>query len=101
MKIRSIDGAVASDGGTISCRVVFLRLRQRLLKCGLDARIGRTKEQRLIFVDAGYPTLPNARILPRDSAEEQEFIGALQEFVNREPTDEFCWRLLLNTVMDR
>ena len=98
MKIRSIDGAVASDGGTFGCRAVLSD--DSVLPCGLDARIGRTKKERLIFVGAGYPTLPNARILPRDSAEELEFIGALQEFVNREPSDEFA-AAFLNTVMDR
>jgi hypothetical protein len=99
MKIqRFIDGAIAADGGTISCRAALDD--GSVLECGLDARIPKTKAQRLIFVGAGYPTLPGARVLARHSPEEQEFISALHEFAEREPSDESA-AMFLRGVLDR
>jgi len=54
-------------------------------------------DQRVI---AGLPALINARILPRHSVAEQEFIGALQEFVHREPFDQVA-ESFLKEIMDR
>ena len=85
---RFIDGAVAADGGTSAYRVELDD--GSILECGLDARIPKTKAQRVIFVGAGYPTLPGARSFARESAEEQDFVSALQEFINREPTDQLA-----------
>lgn len=99
MKIRRfIDGAIAADGGTISCRAALDD--DSVLQCGLDARVPKTKAQRLIFVGAGYPTLPGARVLARDSAEEEEFIAALREVAEREPADKSA-AMLLRGVLDR
>ena len=57
MKIqRFLDGAVASDGGTISCRALLDD--GGVLQCGLDARIPMTKSERFIFVEADVPQAP-------------------------------------------
>jgi len=89
MKIqRFIDGAIAADGGTSTYRVTLED--GSILECGLDARIPKTKAQRVIFVGAGYPTLPGARRFPRGSADEQAFVSSLREFVGRHPTDQLA-----------
>jgi len=99
MKIaRFIDGAIAADGGTSSYRVALDD--GSVLECGLDARIPKTKAQRVIFVGAGYPTLPGARILPRGSADEQEFVSSLREFIGREPADKLAADFL-EAILDR
>ena len=50
---RFIDGAVASDGGTISCRALLDE--GKVLQCGLHARIPMTRSERLIFAGPGVP----------------------------------------------
>ena len=81
MKIeRFIDGAVAGDGGTISCRVALHD--GTVLDLGLDSRIPK-KAERLVFIGAGYPTLPGARFLPRGSREEQDVVAAVQDYLDR------------------
>jgi len=82
MKIeRFIGGAVAGDGGTISCRVA---LRDgTILDLGLDSRIPKTKAERLVFIGAGYPSLPGARLLQRGSREEQDVVAAVQDYLDR------------------
>jgi hypothetical protein len=82
MKIeRFLDGAVAGDGGTIACRAALDD--GTILELGLDARIPKTKAQRQVFVGAGYPTLPGARVLARNSPEEQDVIAAIQDYLDR------------------
>ena len=76
-----IGGAVAGDGGTISCRVMLGD--GTLLDLGLDARIPKTKAERLIFIGASYPTLPGARVLPRGSPEEYDVITAIRGYLDR------------------
>lgn len=99
MKIhRFIDGAIAADGGTSSYRAELSD--GSILECGLDARIPKTKAQRVIFVGAGYPTLPGARIFSRGSADEQEFVGSLREFISREPDDKLAVDFL-DAILDR
>jgi hypothetical protein len=99
MKIQQfIDGAISADGGTISCRAVLDD--GSILECGLDARIPKTKKQRLIFVGASYPTLPGARVLPRDCLEEQELIAAIRVFAEHNPSNESA-DMLLRGVSDR
>jgi hypothetical protein len=99
MKIeRLIDGAIATDGGTISCSIGLED--GTVLECGLDSRVLKTKPQRLIFVGAGYPTLPGARLLARHSPEEEQFIAALQDFVSREPSHKIA-SMFLRRVLDR
>ena|SRR5205809_7629684 len=78
---RFIDGAVAGDGGTISCRVALYD--GTVLELGLDSRIPKKKAERLIFIGAGYPTLPGARLLPRGSREEQDVVAAVQDYLDR------------------
>ena len=52
MKIeRFLDGAVAADGGTVSCRAVLND--GTVLELGLDARIPKTKAERQILIGAG------------------------------------------------
>jgi hypothetical protein len=82
MKIeRFVGGAVAGDGGTIACQVVLDD--GTLLDVGLDSRIPKKKSERLVFVGAGYPTLPGARHLPRGSDEEREIVAAIQDYLDR------------------
>jgi hypothetical protein len=82
MKIeRFIDGAVAADGGTISCRVQLAD--GAVTDLGLDARIPKKKSDRLVFIGAGYPTLPGARILSRGSSEEQDVVAAIQDYLDQ------------------
>lgn len=82
MKIeRFIDGAVAADGGTIACRAALDD--GTVLELGLDARIPKTKAQRQVFIGAGYPTLPGARLLERGSGEEHDVIAAIQDYLDR------------------
>ena len=95
---RFIDGAIAADGGTSAYRVELDD--GSILDCGLDARIPKTKPQRVIFVGAGYPTLPGARSFVRGSAEEQEFVGRLREFISRTPTDRLAADFL-QAILDR
>jgi hypothetical protein len=95
---RFIDGVIAADGGTSAYRVELAD--GSILECGLDARIPKTKPQRVIFVGAGYPTLPGARSFPRGSAEEEEFVGALSEFISREPADQLAADFL-RAILDR
>jgi hypothetical protein len=95
---RFIDGAVASNGGSISCRALLDD--GSVLQCGLDARIPMTKSERRIFVGADAPESPSARVVQRHSTEEQEFVAALQEFVSREPSDKVA-EMLLRAVLDR
>ncbi|MGA2399953.1 MAG: hypothetical protein ABSG30_18105 [Steroidobacteraceae bacterium] len=94
---RFIDGAVASDGGTISCRALLDD--GRVFECGLGARIPVTRSERLIFVGSGDPVSLAARVLQRHSIEEEEFVAALQEFVNREP-DKVA-EMFLRAILDR
>lgn len=79
--VRFIDGATAGDGGTISCRVQLAD--GVIIDLGLDSRIPKKKSDRLVFIGAGYPTLPGARILPRGSSEEQDIIAAIQDYLER------------------
>lgn len=95
---RFIDGAIAADGGTFACRVELDD--GSILECGLDARVPKLKAQREVFVGAGYPSLPGARILARGSAEERDFVGALREFVRREPGDQLAADFL-QAILDR
>ena len=82
MKIeRFIDGAMAADGGTIACRVALDD--GTVLDLGLDSRIPKKKAERLVFIGAGYPTLPGARMLPRGSREEQDVVAAVQDYLDR------------------
>jgi hypothetical protein len=82
MKInRFIDGAIATDGGTISCRAELDN--GTVWELGLDARIPKTKDQRQIFIGAGYPTLPGSSILDRGSNRELEVIAAIQDYLDR------------------
>jgi hypothetical protein len=80
---RFIDGTVAADGGTIACRAVLDD--GTVLELGLDARLPKAKAQRQVFIGAGYPTLPGARILERGSREEQDVIAAIQDYLDQ------CW----------
>ena len=99
MKIkRFLSAAVAGDGGTIVCRAELGD--GALLDVGLDARIPKTKAERRIFVGAGYPTEPGANILERGSTAESEFIAALQEFLNRDKSDEMALALM-KAIQDR
>lgn len=94
MKIeRFVDCAVVMDGGTITCRAVLGD--GTVSELGLDARIPKTKAQRHIFIGAGYPTLPNARILERGSREEQEVIAAIEDYIDRT-----CGFLRRESLMD-
>jgi hypothetical protein len=95
---RFIDGAIAADGGTSSYRVALID--GSVLECGLDARIPKTKAQRVIFVGAGYPTLPGARTLSRGSTDEQEFVTSLREFIGRAPDDKLAADFL-DAILDR
>jgi hypothetical protein len=82
MKIeRFISGAVVADGGTIACRVELGD--GAVADLGLDARISKKKSDRLVFVGAGYPTLPGACLLPRGSREEQVVVAAIQDYLDR------------------
>lgn len=82
MKIeRFLGGAVAGDGGTITCQVELDN--GTLLDLGLDARIPKKKQDRLLFVGAGYPSLPGARVLARGAREETEVIAAIQDYLDR------------------
>ena len=82
MKIqRFIGGAVAADGGTIACQAELDD--GTVLDLGLDSRIPKKKSERLVFVGAGYPTLPGARILPRGSREELDVVAAVQDYLDR------------------
>ena len=86
MKIRRfLESAIASDGGTMVCRVLLED--GSVLACGLDCRIPRTKAERTIFVGAGYPTEPGARALVRNGVEEQQFVGEVRDHVRRTPSD--------------
>lgn len=82
MKIeRFLGGAVAADGGTISCRIMLHDGSE--LDLGLDCRIPTVRADRKIFIGAGYPTLPGARVLSRDTPEELEVINAIQDYLDR------------------
>jgi hypothetical protein len=97
MKIdRFVSGAIATDGGSISCRAILDD--GGVLDLGLDARIPRSKSERLIFVGAGGPGV--ARTIARHSTEEDEIISALREYLSRDPADEVA-KLLLDGVLDR
>jgi len=99
MKIqRFIDGMIAADGGTLSYRIAVED--GRILECGLDGRIPKTKAQRVIFVGASDPTLPGAQIFPRGSSDEQEFVGSLREFISRDPADKLATDFL-KAILDR
>lgn len=78
---RFIDGAVAADGGTIAYRAILDD--GSVLEVDLDSRIPKTKAQRQVFICAGYPTLPGARILGRGNREEQDVIAAIQDYLDR------------------
>ena len=78
---RFLGGAIAADGGTVSCRAVLDD--GSILELGLDARIPKTKAQRQVFIGAGYPTLPGAQILARGSQEEQDVVTAIQDYLDR------------------
>jgi hypothetical protein len=82
MKIeRFLSGAVASDGGTISCRAVLQD--GTVIDLGLDSRLPKKKGDRLVFIGAGYPSLPGARILPRGCREELDLVAAIQDYLDR------------------
>lgn len=82
MKIsKFLGGAIAADGGTISCRAVIED--GAIVELGLDARIPKTKAEREIFIGAGYPDLPGASLLLRDSSEEYEVIEAISDYLDR------------------
>jgi len=82
MKIeRFLDGAIAADGGTIACRVALDD--GTVLDLGLDSRIPKKKAERLVFIGAGYPTLPGARLLPRGSREEHDVVAAVRDYLDR------------------
>jgi len=99
MKIkRFLGGAVALDGGTISCQAELED--GSVLDVGLDARIPKVKSERRIFIGAGYPTQPGARILERDSAEEKEVAAAIQELLRRDKSDEMSLALMA-AILDR
>lgn len=81
MKIlKFLGGAVAADGGTIVCRAILGN--GTTLELGLDARIPKTKSEREVFIGAGYPNLPGASLLPRDSLEEREVIDAIRDYLD-------------------
>ncbi|MBK8477803.1 MAG: hypothetical protein IPL39_16305 [Opitutaceae bacterium] len=65
----------------------------------VDGRIPKTKNERVVFVGAGYPSLPGARALSRESPEEKEVIEAIAEFVRRAPSEPAT--MLLNAITDR
>jgi hypothetical protein len=99
MKItRFLYCAAAADGGTIACRVTLDDGRE--LDIGLDGRIPKTKKDRVLFVGAGYPTEPEARILARDSKEEEEAIQAIQTYAAEHPEDEGAGQLI-HAIIDR
>ena len=82
MKIsKFLDGAIAADGGTVSCRVALED--GTILEIGLDARIPKTKSEREMFIGVGYPSMTGASSLPRDSLEEREVIDAIRDYVDR------------------
>lgn len=99
MKIsRFISGAVAADGGTVSCRVVLEDGSQ--LDVGVDGRIPKQKKDRVVFVGAGYPTLAGARMLTRGSKEEMEVSEAVGEYAAASPNDEAA-AMLARAISDR
>jgi len=90
--------AAAADGGTIACRVVLDDGRE--LDIGLDGRIPKKKKDRVLFVGAGYPAEPEAKILARDSKEEKEAIESIQLYVAKHPEDEGATHLM-HAIIDR
>ena len=76
---RFIWSAVAADGGTTVCRVALSDGRD--LEIGVDARIPKRKEDRLLFLGS-YPTDPASRILARGSEQEKEVIDAIQKYLD-------------------
>jgi hypothetical protein len=71
-----------------------------VLTCGLDCRIPRAKAERTIFMGAGYPTEPGARMLTRNSVEEQQFIDGLHDYVRHNPSDAEAEHFL-RSILDR
>ncbi|MGC4072347.1 MAG: hypothetical protein QM760_07500 [Nibricoccus sp.] len=87
MKIaRFTSGAIAADGGTVACRVILDDGSE--LDLGVDGRIPKTKKDRVVFVGAGYPTLPGARSFARGSREEKEVVEAVRAFTKANPDSE-------------
>src|SRR5687767_10958849 len=80
MKIeRFISSAIATDGGTIMCRVALADGSE--VDLGLDCRIPKLKKDRLLFVGA-YPTQLGSHLLARGSKEEKEVIDAVQAYLD-------------------
>ncbi len=95
---RFLSGAVAADGGTVTCRVVLADGSE--LDLGVDGRIPKQKKDRVLFIGAGYPTLPNARVISRGSKEENEVIDAVQAYVHEHASAEEA-AMLLEAIVER
>lgn len=99
MKIaRFVLGAVAADGGTVVCRVALDDGSE--MDLGVDARIPKQKKDRLVFVGAGYPTLPGARLLARWSHEESTIIEAVRTYADSHRSEQEVL-MLLRAIEDR
>jgi hypothetical protein len=89
---RFISDAVASDGGTISCRALLGDGTH--MDCGLDRRLCSNDTGQRIFVGAGHPAAAGARMLQRGSAEELAFINALRQYLCHQSEDSVAAHLL-------
>jgi len=74
-------GAIAADGGTVSCLVELADGTE--CRLGLDARIPQKPSERRIFIGEGYPPSPGLRLLDCGSPEESEVIQAIAQYLKQ------------------